>query len=210
MIISFHSGDLTRQPDLDVIVNAANRSLRAGGGVCGAIFKAAGAPLQESCLEYPVLYTVEDPDAADPLVRCPTGGAVATPAHNLPNKALIHAVGPVWGKQSEDASHALLRQTYRAALDLAVRHGFKTIGFPAISCGIYGYPLTLAAKITMTAVRDWVAEHPDSLDEIRLVFLPLGDGPEVLAHFLSAEGVGENLRRPESMTDSAPPDSTPS
>lgn len=183
MVVKFKTGDLTDQPDLDVIVNAANRSLRAGGGVCGAIFKAAGGGLRDSCLEYPVLYIVENVGAVDPAVRCPTGGAVATPAHNLPNKALIHAVGPVWGKQSEDQSHALLRQTYRAALDLAVRHGFKSIGFPAISCGIYGYPLPLAAKVTMTAVRDWVAEHPNSLDEIRFVFLPFGDGPEVLSHF---------------------------
>lgn len=183
MTIKFLTSDLTNQPDLDVIVNAANRSLRAGGGVCGAIFKAAGAELRESCLEYPVLYTVEDMNAVDRPVRCPTGGAVATPAHGLPNKALIHAVGPVWGKQSEGQSHALLRQTYRAALDLAVRHGFRSIGFPAISCGIYGYPLEKAAKVTMTAVKDWVAEHPNSLDEIRFVFLPFGDGPEVLSHF---------------------------
>lgn len=182
-MIRFITGDLTNQPDLDVIVNAANRSLRAGGGVCGAIFRAAGTELRDSCLEYPVLYTVEGDDVVDRPVRCPTGGAVATPAHQLPNKAIIHAVGPIWGAHPPEEAHALLRTAYRSSLDVATTHRLKTIGFPAISCGIYGYPLAQASSIAISAVTSWLEANPDTITEVRFVFLPFGDGPEVLSHF---------------------------
>lgn len=185
--ITFVTGDITNQPDADAIVNAANKYLKGGQGVCGAIFRAAGwDSLQRDCWQH----KADGPQE----VRCPTGEARMTEAFRLPNKAVIHAVGPIynpsplWDSQNEDE----LRSAYRNSLDLAAEHGFKTIAFPAISCGIYRYPLDEAACISVDECVKWLAETDASVEEIRFVFLPMADGPEIQAAFeLAAAGYSD-------------------
>jgi len=123
--------------DVDAIVNAANAELRPGGGVCGAIHRAAGPELAGACAE---------------IGGCPTGEARITPGFNLSAKYVIHAVGPIW--QGGDAGEAgLLAGAYRTALALARAHECRSIAFPAISTGIYGYPLEEATRIAVETVR---------------------------------------------------------
>jgi O-acetyl-ADP-ribose deacetylase (regulator of RNase III) len=137
--------------DTDAIVNAANESLAPGGGVCGAIHRAAGPELARACAE---------------IGRCPTGEARLTPGFQLPARFVIHAVGPVW--QGGDAGEpALLASAYRSAMQLATAHGLRSIAFPAISTGIYGYPLELATQVAVNKVRAW--SRADSTIE-RVVF----------------------------------------
>jgi len=151
--IEIVQGDLTRQ-SVDAIVNAANQKLLGGGGVDGAIHRAAGPDLLEACRRIPEVR---------PGVRCPTGEARITPGFRLPARHVIHTVGPVYGGRSTDA--ALLGSAYRASLELAIQHGLKSVAFPAISCGVYGYPVDEAAAIALAVARasDW------ALDEIRFV-----------------------------------------
>lgn len=126
----------------DAIVNAANRQLAPGGGVCGAIHRAAGPELARACAA---------------LGGCPTGEARITPGFALPARYVIHAVGPVWqGGGSGEAE--LLASAYRSALVLAREHGCRSVAFPAISTGIYGYPLEEATEIAVRTVRDFAAE----------------------------------------------------
>ncbi|HEX5004851.1 MAG TPA: macro domain-containing protein [Gemmatimonadales bacterium] len=123
---------------VDAVVNAANEELVAGGGVCGAIFRAAGPGLTEACVR-------EAP--------CPTGEARLTPGFALPARYIIHAVGPVWhGGVRHEAE--LLASAYRSAFHLAARHQIRSIAFPAISTGIYNYPLEAAAEIAVAAARE--------------------------------------------------------
>ncbi|HET9726851.1 MAG TPA: O-acetyl-ADP-ribose deacetylase [Gemmatimonadales bacterium] len=123
--------------DTDAIVNAANESLAPGGGVCGASHRAAGPELARACA------------GAAP---CPTGEARLTPGFRLPARFVIHAVGPVWhGGGAGEAD--LLASAYRSAVRLAAEHGLSSIAFPAISTGIYGYPLEQATPIAVSAVR---------------------------------------------------------
>ena len=127
---------------VDAIVNAANEAFRGGGGVDGAIHRAAGPELLDECRR---------------TARLPTGDAVLTGGYRLPARHVIHTVGPVWqgGGAREDE---LLASCYRSSLRLAVDHGVETIAFPAISCGVYGFPAERAASIAVRAIRQHLAE----------------------------------------------------
>jgi O-acetyl-ADP-ribose deacetylase (regulator of RNase III) len=141
--------------EVDAIVNAANERMLGGGGVDGAIHRAAGRELYEACLAIPEV---------SPGVRCPTGQSRITPAFNLSAHHVIHTVGPIWrGGAHREAG--LLASCYRTALGLARQHQVRSIAFPAISCGVYGYPLEEAAAI---AVRETSASGTD-FDRIVLV-----------------------------------------
>jgi O-acetyl-ADP-ribose deacetylase (regulator of RNase III) len=142
-------GDITKET-VDAIVNAANESLAPGGGVCGAIHRAGGPSIAEECRR---------------IGHCPTGSAVATTAGDLPARWVIHAVGPVW--RGGDAGEAdLLASAYRSSLAEAERTGARSIAFPAISTGIYGYPLDQATEIAVATVSEWKGE---GIDLVRFV-----------------------------------------
>ena len=136
------SGDITTMTT-DSVVNAANPELARGAGVCGAIFAAAGPGLAEACAD---------------LGGCPTGDARATPGFALPARWIIHAVGPVWHGGSRGEAE-LLASAYRRSLEVAEGLGATSIAFPAISTGIYGYPLDAATAIAVRTCRDTPAEH---------------------------------------------------
>lgn len=142
MQIEIIKGDITKLK-VDAIVNAANKTLLGGGGVDGAIHRAAGSKLYEECKT---------------LNGCETGCAKITKGYNLPCKFIIHTVGPIWhgGKSGEEEK---LKSCYLNALKLAVQNNIKTIAFPAISCGIYGFPIKLASKIAMNTVRGFLKEN---------------------------------------------------
>jgi O-acetyl-ADP-ribose deacetylase (regulator of RNase III) len=135
--------------DTDAIVNAANELLAPGGGVCGAIHRAAGPELARACAR---------------IGRCPTGEARLTPGFRLPARYVIHAVGPVWRGGGEGEA-ALLASAYRSALRLARDHGLRSVAFPAISTGIYDYPLDQATGVAVSTVRE-AASVSASLDRV--------------------------------------------
>lgn len=136
--------DITKLP-VDAIVNAANNQLRAGAGVCGAIHKAAGPELEKECLT---------------LSGCDTGQAKITKGYRLPAKYVIHTVGPVWhgGERNEPD---LLASCYETSLKLALENKIKTIAFPAISCGIFGYPIPQATEIAVQETAKFLECHPE-------------------------------------------------
>ncbi|MCE5258783.1 MAG: O-acetyl-ADP-ribose deacetylase [Chloroflexi bacterium] len=150
--IELWQGDITTLA-VDAIVNAANNGLRGGGGVDGAIHRAAGPELDSACRK---------------IGWCATGQAVITPGFRLPAKYIIHTVGPVWGAQDEATSDTLLASCYHASLALAAAHGLGSIAFPAISTGVYGYPMRRAAFVALNAVRAALAEVP-SIERVILV-----------------------------------------
>lgn len=161
VIIECLRGDITAQPDIDAVVNAANAQLRSGGGVAGAIHRAAGPELERECR---------------PLAPIRCGQAVITGAHRLPNRNVIHCLGPVYGV--DRPAERLLADCYRNALALADGHGLTSIAFPAISTGAFGYPLEPAAEIAIGTVFDAVPGLA-ALHRIRFV---LFDEPAVRAH----------------------------
>ena len=148
-------GDITRER-VDAIVNAANEGLMGGGGVDGAIHRAGGPAIMAECSAIRAKQG-----------GCPTGQAVITTGGNLPAKYVIHTVGPIW-RGGNAGEPELLASCYRESLRLTVEHSIKTIAFPSISTGVYGYPVAQAAVIALNAVKQFLKEH-DGLDEVRFV-----------------------------------------
>lgn len=147
-------GDITAQPDLDAVVNAANAQLTTGGGVAGAIHRAAGPGVAEECR---------------PLAPIAPGECVRTGGHSLPNAHVLHCLGPVYGRDQPSAQ--LLASCYRQALRSADEARIGSVGFPAISTGVFGYPVDEAAEIALTTVLDELARRPS----VRLVRFVLFD-----------------------------------
>lgn len=168
-------GDLTLQ-DVDAIVNAANEILLGGGGVDGAIHRAAGPDLLDACRALA---------ETSPGVRCPTGEARLTRGFGLKARFVIHTVGPVWqgGGQGEPG---LLASAYRQSLELAAQHGLRSVAFPAISCGAYGYPLHLASAIAIGEIRAFLAKH--ELPEMVLLVAFRADTAQALRDSLAQDG----------------------
>ena len=155
------TGDITRQDGFDAIVNAANAQLRVGGGVAGAIHRAAGPELEEE---------------TRPLAPIAPGEAVITSGHELPNPHVIHCLGPVYGR--DEPSDELLASCYREALRLADENGLGSIAFPALSTGAFGYPMDEAARVALGTVLDEMS----ALEHVERIRFVLYDEAALTAH----------------------------
>jgi O-acetyl-ADP-ribose deacetylase len=144
-------GDIAHQPDIDAVVNAANAELRPGGGVAGALHRAAGSELDRACR---------------PLAPIRPGETVITAAFDLPNRHVIHCLGPVYGM--DEPADALLAACYRNALILAEAHGITSVAFPAISAGAFGYPPAEAARVALATVLTTLPDCP-GIERVRFV-----------------------------------------
>jgi O-acetyl-ADP-ribose deacetylase len=158
--LSLISGDITDQ-NTDAIVNAANRELEGGSGVDGAIHAKGGPRIYEECQN---------------IGGCPTGDAVLTTGGNLKARYVIHAVGPIWRGGDEDEAE-LLASAYRRSLEVAASHRLHSISFPAISTGVYGFPIRLAAPIALDTIIGFLEQEEHELEEVRMV---LYSGDEVV------------------------------
>jgi O-acetyl-ADP-ribose deacetylase (regulator of RNase III) len=156
-------GDITKE-DVDAVVNAANGTLMGGGGVDGAIHRTGGPEIKKECEG---IRRTHYPDGL------PTGQAVITGAGKMPAKHVIHTVGPVYGRGGKDKAE-LLAACYRNSLKLAADNKLKTIAFPAISTGVYGYPLDEAAKVSSAEIEKFLRAYK-SIEEVRLVFFSPSD-----------------------------------
>jgi O-acetyl-ADP-ribose deacetylase len=166
--VSVTVGDITRLA-VDAIVNAANSSLLGGGGVDGAIHRAGGPAILEACQE---IRRTRLPGGL------PTGEAVITTGGALPARYVIHTVGPIWQQHSDPSS--LLDSCYRRSIEVAIEHDCRTIGFPAISTGVYGYPKQEAAQVASIAVESALADAP--IEHLFFVFFSRSDADIFLAH----------------------------
>lgn len=156
-VLELVEGDITRQ-DTEAIVNAANSGLRGGGGVDGAIHRAGGPEIMEECRKYD---------------GCPTGKAVITTGGKLKAKYVIHTVGPRFTGEKEDPE--LLASAYRSSLSLASKKKIRSLAFPSISTGIYGYPIDKASRIALSTAKDYLEEHPGDIDLVRFVLFSRTD-----------------------------------
>jgi O-acetyl-ADP-ribose deacetylase (regulator of RNase III) len=161
-------GDITKQYDVEAIVNAANAQLRSGGGVAGAIHRAAGPGLEQEAV---------------PLGPIRPGQAVVTSGHRLPNAYVIHCLGPVYGR--DEPADGLLSDCYRNALALAETKGISSVAFPAISTGVFGYPIEDAARVALTTV----AAVAPSLKTVKLVRFVLFGRSALAAHEAALEAL---------------------
>ncbi len=163
-------GNIAAQEDIEAVVNAANAQLKPGGGVAGAIHGAAGPGLEEECR---------------PLAPIKPGEAVLTGAHNLPNRYVIHCLGPVYGKDKPEDK--LLENCYRRALEIAEKNDIDSVAFPAISAGAFGYPLKEAAEIALkTAI-----EMAEKVQKVKLIrFVLFGDKDYTVFHETLAQLAG--------------------
>jgi len=155
-VLELVQGDITQQ-DTDAIVNAANQSLLGGGGVDGAIHRAAGPQLLAECRT---------------LGGCATGDAKITRGYSLKARHVIHTVGPVYRRQSEEVRD-LLASAYRRSLEVALENGLKSLAFPSISTGAYGYPVEEAAPIALSTVINYLEKHED-IEQVRFVLFSTG------------------------------------
>ena len=168
-------GDITEQ-EVDAVVNAANSTLMGGGGVDGAIHRKGGPTILEECRE---IRRTRYPDGL------PTGEAVATTAGELPARRVIHTVGPVWRGGEKDEPE-LLASAYRNSLEVAGEEGLRTIAFPSISTGAYGYPIDKAAEVALRTIKETIEATPGAFDEVRFVLFSETD-------FVTYRGVAERV-----------------
>jgi len=168
--VAVRVGDITKQT-VDAIVNAANGTLMGGGGVDGAIHRAGGPEILEQCRE---IRRVKFPDGL------PTGQAVITTAGRMPAKHVIHTVGPVYG-QGGEAKSQLLAACYANSLALAVENSLHSIAFPAISTGVYGYPMNEAAVVSSSTIEQYL-KNETTIEEVRLVFFAVSDAEVFVRH----------------------------